>query len=113
MTNGNQFNLLLIQTQKKNDGVKNARKTQVETPPPPISFHQTYSPRRGFVIACLPMRAFMPTEELHALVQAAISETGAAGPGDMGKVMKVVMGRVAGRAPNDMVSAAVRELLQK
>ena len=54
----------------------------------------------------------MPAEELRALVQAAISETGAAGPGDMGKVMKAVMGKVAGRAPNDMVSATVRELLQ-
>jgi len=54
----------------------------------------------------------MPAEELRALVQAAIAETGAAGPGDMGKVMKTVMPKVAGRAPNDMVSAAVRELLQ-
>jgi uncharacterized protein YqeY len=31
----------------------------------------------------------------------------------MGKVMKVVMAKVAGRAPTDMVSATVRELLQK
>ena len=31
---------------------------------------------------------------------------------DMGKVMKIVMGKVAGRAPNDKISAAVRELLQ-
>src|SRR5512139_4124452 len=54
----------------------------------------------------------MPAEELRALVQAAITETGAAGPADMGKVMKTVMPRVAGRAPNDMVSAAVKELLQ-
>jgi uncharacterized protein YqeY len=55
----------------------------------------------------------MPAEELRALVQAAITETGAASPSDMGKVMKVVMAKVAGRAPNDMVSATVRELLQK
>jgi len=55
----------------------------------------------------------MPAEELHALVQAAITETGAASPSDMGRVMKVVMAKVAGRAPNDMVSATVRELLQK
>ena len=55
----------------------------------------------------------MPAEELRALVQAAIAETGAAAPADMGKVMKVVIPRVAGRAPNDMISAAVRELLQK
>jgi uncharacterized protein YqeY len=55
----------------------------------------------------------MPAGELRALVQTAIAETGAASPADMGKVMKTVMPRVAGRAPNDMVSAAVRELLQK
>jgi hypothetical protein len=55
----------------------------------------------------------MPAEELRALAQAAIAETGAASPADMGKVMKVVMAKVAGRAPNDMVSATVRELLQK
>ena len=55
----------------------------------------------------------MPAEDLRAIVQAAIAESGAAGPGDMGKVMKLVMPRVAGKAPNDMVSAAVRELLQK
>ena len=54
----------------------------------------------------------MPAEELQALVQAAITETGAAGPADMGKVMKLVMPKVAGRAPNDAVSAAVKELLQ-
>lgn len=55
----------------------------------------------------------MPIEELKALVQAAITETGAAAPSDMGKVMKVVMPKVAGRAPNDMISAAVKELLTK
>ncbi|HLO27727.1 MAG TPA: GatB/YqeY domain-containing protein, partial [Anaerolineales bacterium] len=33
----------------------------------------------------------MPAEELRTLVQAAIAETGAASPTDMGKVMKAVM----------------------
>lgn len=55
----------------------------------------------------------MPVEDLRALVQAAITETGASSPADIGKVMKTVMPKVAGRAPNDMVSATVRELLQK
>jgi uncharacterized protein YqeY len=55
----------------------------------------------------------MPDEELRTLVQTAINETGAASPADMGKVMKIVMAKVAGRAPNDRVSATVRELLQK
>ena len=55
----------------------------------------------------------MPEEELRAIVQEAISETGASAPADMGKVMKIVMPKVAGRAPNDKISATVRELLQK
>ena len=54
----------------------------------------------------------MPAEELRSLVQAAIAETSATGPGDMGRVMKTVMPKVAGRAPNDIVSATVKELLQ-
>jgi hypothetical protein len=54
----------------------------------------------------------MPEDELKAIVQAAIAETGASSQADMGKVMKIVMGKVAGRAPNDKISAAVRELLQ-
>ncbi len=55
----------------------------------------------------------MPIEELRALVQAAIAETGVAAPSDMGKVMKIVMPKVAGRAPNDMISSTVKELLVK
>jgi uncharacterized protein YqeY len=55
----------------------------------------------------------MPAEELRALAQAAITEVGAAGPTDMGKVMKALMPKVAGRAPNDQISAAVKELLSK
>jgi uncharacterized protein YqeY len=55
----------------------------------------------------------MPAEELRALVQAAIAETGASAPSDMGKVMKIVMPKVAGRAPNDMISSTVKDLLAK
>ncbi|MBI5824968.1 MAG: GatB/YqeY domain-containing protein [Chloroflexi bacterium] len=55
----------------------------------------------------------MPAEELRALVQAAIAETGASAPSDMGKVMKIVMPKVAGRAPNDLISSTVKELLIK
>jgi uncharacterized protein YqeY len=55
----------------------------------------------------------MPEEELRAIIQDAITEIGASTMADMGKVMKIVMGKVAGRASNDKISAAVRELLQK
>jgi uncharacterized protein len=53
----------------------------------------------------------MSAEELRELARQAIAETGASSPADMGKVMKAIMPKVAGRAPGDQVSAAVRELL--
>jgi hypothetical protein len=63
------------------------------------------------------LEGFLPqalsVEELNALVQAAVVEAGATQPADMGKVMKVLMPRIAGRAPGDQVSAAVRQALQK
>ena len=63
------------------------------------------------------LEAFLPeamsAEELKALAEAAVAEAGASSPSDMGKVMKILMPRVAGRAPGDQVSAAVRQLLQK
>jgi len=55
----------------------------------------------------------MSAEELRALARAAIAETGAAAPADMGKVMKALMPKVAGRAANDQISAVVKELLVK
>ncbi|MGA2503040.1 MAG: GatB/YqeY domain-containing protein [Anaerolineales bacterium] len=51
-------------------------------------------------------------EELGALAKAAIVEAGAASPADIGKVMKLLMPRVAGRATGDQVSSTVRQLLQ-
>lgn len=62
------------------------------------------------------LAAFLPkglsADELRELARQAIAEVGASTPADMGKVMKVMMARVAGRAPGDQVSAAARELLQ-
>ncbi len=42
---------------------------------------------------------------------AAIDEAGASGPGEMGKVMSLVMPRVQGRADGKRVSGAVRHRL--
>lgn len=50
-------------------------------------------------------------EEVVTLVLEAISESGAQGARDMGKVMKVLMPRVAGRADGKMVNDVVREKL--
>ncbi len=54
----------------------------------------------------------MPADELRELVKAAIAETGATSASDMGKVMKAVMPKTAGRAPGDAVSAMAKELLK-
>ena len=63
------------------------------------------------------LEAFLPKamsiEELRALAQAAVTETGASTQTDMGKVMKVLMPKVAGRAAGDQVSAVVKELLTR
>lgn len=55
--------------------------------------------------------AELSDEELGELVAAAIEQTGAAGPQDMGKVMGAAMATVNGRADGSRVSAAVRERL--
>ena len=50
-------------------------------------------------------------DEVRALVQAAIAETGASSPKQMGQVMRVLMPQVRGRADGGMVSQMVRTML--
>jgi uncharacterized protein len=58
---------------------------------------------------------YLPTQlgddELAELVSAAIAESGASGPRDMGAVMKIVGPKVAGRADGKRVSDEVRRRL--
>ncbi len=98
------MNILQKEVKNRRESLEEAKKANrtdlVEANEAEINILQAFLPK------------VMPAEELRALVQAAIAETGASSPSDMGKVMKAVMPKVAGRAPNDMVSATVRELLQ-
>ncbi|QET02444.1 MULTISPECIES: GatB/YqeY domain-containing protein [Cupriavidus] len=61
------------------------------------------------------LQAYMPAAlsdaEVAAEVQKAVTETGAAGPQDMGKVMGVLKGRLAGRADMTAVSGLVKAAL--
>lgn len=61
------------------------------------------------------IREFLPeplaAEELSALIDAAISSTGASAMGDMGKVMGVLKAQVTGRADMGAVSKTVRSKL--
>ena len=63
------------------------------------------------------LSAYMPAQlsdaEVQAEVQAAIAQVGAAGPQDMGKVMGVLKGKLAGRADMTAVSAMVKAALTK
>jgi uncharacterized protein YqeY len=61
------------------------------------------------------LQAYLPEpltqEELLHLVEQAIEEAGASNPQDMGKVMKLLMPRIQGRADGKAASTAVRERL--
>jgi hypothetical protein len=63
------------------------------------------------------LSAYMPAQlsedEIAAEVQAAVAQTGAAGPQDMGKVMGVLKPKLAGRADMTAVSAKVKAALTK
>ncbi len=63
------------------------------------------------------LSAYMPAQmsdaEVQAEVQAAVAQVGAAGPQDMGKVMGVLKGKLAGRADMTAVSAMVKTALSK
>jgi uncharacterized protein YqeY len=63
------------------------------------------------------LAAYMPAQlseaEVSAEVQAAVAQVGATGPQDMGKVMGVLKGKLAGRADMTAVSALVKAALAK
>ena len=62
------------------------------------------------------LRKYLPEqlsdEDLRALVEEAVAETGAAGPKDMGKVMAALMPKTRGRADGKRINTMVRELLK-
>ncbi len=61
------------------------------------------------------LEAYLPkglsTAEIEALVREAIAAAGAKAPSDMGRVMKELMPKVAGRADGKTVNEVVRRLL--
>ena len=53
----------------------------------------------------------LSAEEIEAIVQDAVAETGASSPADMGRVMGAVMPKTRGRADGKVVSELVRRAL--
>jgi len=62
------------------------------------------------------LKRFLPQplseEEVRALIQSCIAEAGASGVQDLGKVMKLVMPKVAGRSDGKRVNELARGLLE-
>ncbi|MCH7624825.1 MAG: GatB/YqeY domain-containing protein [Chloroflexi bacterium] len=63
-----------------------------------------------YILPYLPQQ--LSADEIKELVVRAISDVGASGPGDMGKVMSQVMPGVKGRAEGKQVSSIVAGLLK-
>ena len=61
--------------------------------------------------AYLPQR--LDAAQIAAEVARIVAQTGAAGPGDMGKVMGAAKAQLAGKADMALVSAAVKQALAK
>jgi uncharacterized protein YqeY len=63
------------------------------------------------------LQAYLPArlsaDEITAAVAKIVADRGAAGPGDMGKVMAAVKAQLAGKADMGAVSAAVKAALSK
>jgi len=63
------------------------------------------------------LKKFLPEElsenDLLVMAKEVVAEVGATSPADMGKVMKILLPRIQGRAPGDRISKAVRSLLQR
>ena len=61
------------------------------------------------------IEAYLPKmlteDEIRAEVQAAIAQTGASGPQDMGKVMGMLSTKLAGKADGKVIAALVKETL--
>ncbi|MED5412018.1 MAG: GatB/YqeY domain-containing protein [Pseudomonadota bacterium] len=61
------------------------------------------------------LQEFLPQalseEELHAIISAALSDTGAEGMQDMGKVMGIIKPKVVGRADMSIVSEKIKAAL--
>ena len=81
------------------DAEKINRKDIIDSTRAEIKFIETYLPQQ------------MSPSDLNDIVKQAIIEVDAKSISDMGKVMKVVLPKVQGRAANDAVSKAVKDLL--
>lgn len=95
--------ILQREIKKRRDSVDEARKAGRE------DIATSEEAELAMIEGFLPQQ--MSRDEIAALVQDAIAQTGAASAKDMGKVMGVLMPKVKGRADGKLVNEVVRDLL--
>ncbi len=61
------------------------------------------------IVEFLPQQ--LSDDEIRALAREVIAEAGASGPGDVGKIMRPLIAKVAGRADGGRINQIARELL--
>ncbi len=83
------------------DAQKAGRKDLIESNEEEIEVLETFLPEQ------------LSNDDLEKMVNAAISEVGATSIKEMGAVMKILLPRVAGQAPNSLISTMVREKLNQ
>lgn len=88
-----------VQREAIADAEKASRPDLIEKSEALITIYDSYLPQQ------------LSREQVAEQVKTAIEETGAAGPGDMGKVMKVIQPKLKGLADGKLVSDVVKELL--
>jgi uncharacterized protein YqeY len=81
------------------DFAKGNRQDLIETALSEISILESYLPKQ------------LSDSEVEQEVKGIINEIGASSPADIGKVMKVVIPKLAGKTSSDKISQAVRKLL--
>ncbi|SMP17938.1 hypothetical protein SAMN06265339_1570 [Desulfurobacterium pacificum] len=79
---------------------KGGRQDLVEKEKAELAIVESYLPKQ------------LSEEEIRDIVKQAIEETGASSVKDLGKVMKVVMPKVKGKADGSVVNRIVREMLE-
>lgn len=90
-----------VRKEKIEDAQKGNRPAIIEEAEKEIAILQEFLP------------AMLGDADLEQLAKMVIQEMGARGMKDMGSVMKVMMEKTKGQAPNDSISRVVRDLLQK
>lgn len=99
------FQVLTSMVKQRRDAIeqfeKGGRSDLVEKEKAELAVVQSFLPQQ------------MGEEELALAIDKAVAETGAAGPKDMGKVMKALMPVVSGKADGKVVSEMVKARLAK